>query len=72
MTRRFRTEIGEIGHYLFKVSHVYWLLVTMGVPDVDKVEAEYVVAGMVRARCGLVQTVEVEPISEDGKCAEEL
>ena len=44
----------------------------MSVSDVDKVEAEYVVAGVVRARGGLVQTVEVEPIGEDGKCAEEL
>ena len=44
----------------------------MSVSDVDKVETEYVVAGVVRARGGLVQTVEVEPIGEDCECAEKL
>ena len=44
----------------------------MSVSDKDKVEAEYVVAGVARARGGLVQAVEVEPISEDCKCAEKL
>ena len=44
----------------------------MIVADVDKVEAEYVVPGVVRARGGLVQAVEVEPVRENRECAEEL
>ena len=58
--------------HLGKIFRIFCLLFTVSVSNEDKVETEYVVSGVVRARGGLVQAVEVEPIGEDGKCAEEL